>query len=49
MYINCFCYLGEIEKVRIEYDNKNFRFVWFLDKVEVINLGINEKKIFLCK
>ncbi|XP_078332217.1 lipoxygenase homology domain-containing protein 1-like isoform X5 [Crassostrea virginica] len=41
--------LGEIEKVRIEHDNKNFRPAWFLDKIEIINLGTNEKKTFPCK
>lgn len=49
MYMFYFCHSGEIEKVRIEHDNKNFRPAWFLDKVEVINLGTNEKKTFPCK
>lgn len=41
--------LGEIEKVRIELDNKCFKPYWFLDKVEIINLGTNEKKTFPCQ
>jgi hypothetical protein len=35
--------------VQIEHDNKNFRPAWFLDKIEIINLGTNEKKTFPCK
>lgn len=40
--------LGELTKVHIEHDNSGFRPGWFLDKVEVANLGTNTTVLFPC-
>ncbi|KAK7479806.1 hypothetical protein BaRGS_00028986, partial [Batillaria attramentaria] len=40
---------GELTKVHIEHDNTGFRPGWFLDRVEVTNLGTNATTVFPCK
>lgn len=39
---------GELTKVHIEHDNSGFRPGWFLDRVEVMNLGTNHCTVFPC-
>ncbi|XP_033751254.1 lipoxygenase homology domain-containing protein 1-like isoform X2 [Pecten maximus] len=40
--------LGELHKVRIEHDNSGFRPAWFLDRIEIVNLGTNNNSVFPC-
>ncbi|CAF4332503.1 unnamed protein product, partial [Adineta steineri] len=39
---------GELTKLHIEHDNAMLSPNWFLDKVEVINMGTNETIGFPC-
>ena len=39
---------GELTKVRIEHDNSGFRPGWFLDRVEVTNMGTSSTTVFPC-
>ncbi|XP_076450682.1 LOW QUALITY PROTEIN: lipoxygenase homology domain-containing protein 1-like [Babylonia areolata] len=40
--------LGELTKVHIEHDNSGFRPGWFLDHVEIVNMGTSATTVFPC-
>ncbi|KAL8614278.1 hypothetical protein ACOMHN_007616 [Nucella lapillus] len=40
--------LGELTKVHIEHDNSGFRPGWFLERVEVTNMGTSAVTVFPC-
>lgn len=40
--------LGQLTRLRIEHDNKGFGARWMLEKVDVTNLGSQEKVSFPC-
>ncbi len=40
--------LGELNKLRIEHDNKGFNAGWLCDRVEVTNQATGQKTVFPC-
>jgi len=40
--------IGKLKKMTLGHDNKNLGASWFVDFVDVVNLGTNEKYVFKC-